>query len=338
MKILFLYRYIPGYDYDNHLHMMFADAINRTEGVDLLAYGPNLHFGYPSLTPIAFNKDINIRNLHARFPFDIMVICTKSRAFEYYDPHNDKAEGMWLPSGWDTFPCPKIVLEEDYHYEKSDDWYQRHNISLILQRHYSQSLRQDKVPMMWFPFSVDIDMFKPKHSMICRYCQRDNKEPRHNKICFAGSTNAGAYLYRNRAIEILKQEKLIDSFQRREKVGYNYVECLQQYVAHLCCSSIYNLTSAKMFEIMASGSVLLTNENADLPLLFEADSYVTYKNDHTDLLEKTRFILNNPEAVERIIDKALLNIKNRHSHTVRINQLIKIINSLTSGNIEKIVY
>lgn len=350
MKILFLYRYIPGYDYDNHLHMMFAEAISKTPGCELIAYGPNLHFGYPSLVPIPWNPGLSIQQIHNSFNFDAILICTKSRMFEFYDPHHGKAEGCWQPSGWDSFKTTRIVLEEDYHYETSDNWYKQCNIDVILQRHYSQSLRQDTVRMIWFPFSVDTNMFHPKNQFTCRHCNKENPESRINRICFSGTTNAGAYAPRNKAIEILKKGSFIDSFQRKEKVGYNYIECLQSYVSHLSCSSTYGLTSAKMFEIMASGSVLLTNENPDLPLLFEKDTYFTYKvSSHLDSLSKTIYTIDEHDLLQKarhiinmdrsnIVQKSLENIRTRHSHPVRIQQLIKVINEAKKGKINEIQF
>jgi hypothetical protein len=40
MHILWLYRYIEAYDFDNWLHMKFAESLAKTPGVRVMCYGP----------------------------------------------------------------------------------------------------------------------------------------------------------------------------------------------------------------------------------------------------------------------------------------------------------
>ncbi len=316
MKILWLYRYIANYDFDNWLHMKFVEVMDRHQSVKVMAYGPDIHHGYPNLTKVKYNPSLSIHDLHKRFDFDAIVLNTKSRMFMDYNPHTGVANGQWIPRDMAKINVPRIVIEEDYHYETSDKWYADNGIDMILQRHWCQSLRQQKVPMRWFPFSVDTSTFHPSDLQ------------RINKICFAGSSSPTVYKYRHKACEILSRSGLIDVFSSKQKIGTEYPKCLREYVSHLSCSSMYHLSSAKMFEIMSSGSALFTNENDDLQHLFEDGSYYTYKKDLSNVDKVAREILNDTARRQSVVEKGLATISARHSHEKRINDLIQIIQEI----------
>jgi hypothetical protein len=317
MKILWLYKYIPSYDFDNWLHMKFVEAMDRSPSVQVMAYGPDLHQGYPHLTKLKYNPSYSIHDIQRKFDFDAVILNTKSRMFMDYSPHTGVAVGQWLPRDLSKIAVPRIVIEEDYHYETTDKWYVDNGIDLILQRHWSQSLRQQTVPMKWFPFSVDTSTFHPWGA-----------QPRIGKICFAGSSSPTVYRYRHQACEILSRTGMIDVFARKQKIGPLYPQCLREYVSHLSCSSTYHLSSAKMFEIMASGSALFTNENDDLAHLFAEGSYYTYKRDLSNVESVAREILNNTAGRQATVEKGLVTIAARHTHEKRIGDLVEIIRQI----------
>ena len=320
MRIVWFYKYLPQYDYDNWLHLKFVEVLRKYPGVEVLTYGPDIHKGYPHLTTLPYDEKITIDDLEKHFQFDAMIMNTKSRMFMDYNPHKKLASGEWLPKGYNRKDKPRVMIEEDYHYETDDEWYKQNRIDLILQRHWSQSLRQQSVPMKWFPFSVDTDVFKPGSGRLLF------------KLCFAGSLNTGPYIYRYEATEKLKRVGLIDLFvHKQQKHGMAYVECLQHYVSHLSCSSTYRLSPAKMFEIMASGSALLTNENDDLGLLFPSGSYYTYKPDGSNVVQVAREIIYNPSRRTAVAEAGRQVILDKHSHEIRIKELLEIINSISRG-------
>jgi hypothetical protein len=292
--------------------MKFAEVMARTPGIELMAYGPLLHKGYPGSTSLPYHPNATISDIKSHFPFDCIIMNTKSRMWLHYDPHRNESQGCWVPRGTEHADVPRIVIEEDYHYEKDDIWYREQNIDLILQRHYSQSLRQDVVPMRWLPFSVDVDVFKPNDEI-----------PRIPMIGFAGSSNCSAYQIRERACNELNKHRLVRVFNGpSRRTGMGYVECLQQYLGHISCSSTFRLSTAKMFEIMASGSVLLTNRNDDLPLLFPDNTYCPYSDDGTDVVKTAQSLIDDPGYAKNIADLGRKCILERHSHQIRINQLL----------------
>jgi hypothetical protein len=200
------------YRYDAHIRSDFIRDLPKYTDCQVVMYGLNAHKAYPENTPIEFSERITYFELLTSLRPDVVIIAQKSRMFKDYHPNSDK-NVSWLPYGFKDSMIPKIVIEEDYHYEINDNWYVENNVNLILQRHYSQSLRQNKVAMMWFPFSIDIDRFKffDGHGRI-------------NKICFVGSLTANdVYKYRKQAVNELGNKGMLDSFPNRSRVGKQYL-------------------------------------------------------------------------------------------------------------------
>ena len=314
MKILAFYKYWRYYSKDERLHADFIKAISEHPEVELKTFGVYMEDIYPELNLIPFKYGLCLDDLLKKFKPDVMLLHNKSRMFWDYNPTQSFVGNEWLPSGWHRYDIPTVVLEEDYFREVGDSWYYNGNVDLILQRHYSQSLRVGKVKKIFFPFSVDTEIFKPP-----------KVELRKNKICFVGAKGAEYYVYRRKACEILEKEGLVDIFSNDEKIGQDYAECLQGYVSHLNGSLIYNISPAKLFEILASGSVLLTNENEDLPLLFDEGSYVTYRKDCSDLIEKSVKILTDKNYKTNLMLRGIDCIKQKHTHQIRIQQLLDIL-------------
>ena len=320
-KILWFYRYIPNYDFDSWLHLKYVEYLAKREDIELLVYGPEIQHGYPNLVDkVPYQEGLTIGQIYqqANMALPNYIICdTKSRMFFDYDPHPGikKADGMWLPPDFHGIGIPKICLAEDSHYESAPDpWFEKMRFDLILERHHSQYLRKHSIPCEWFPFSVDTDVFRPNIEPL--------ESRRIKKLAFVGSYQDPAYRIRQSACNSLQRLGLMDVFARKEKCGYQYIDCLRNYVGHLSCNSIYNLTSAKMFEIMASGSVLFNNDSPGLKELFPDDAYVTYKDNLQNLVDKTKEVCDNPKLAKEIAKNGVKCIQERHSHEVRTNQLL----------------
>ena len=90
---------------------------------------------------------------------------------------------------------------------------------------------------------------------------------------------------------------------------------------------------AKMFEVMASGGILITNAPLDADAvnyglfeLFPADSLITF--DHvcgSDLIEKVDRIIKDEGFRNYTVKNALKAITGNHTHEIRINQIINTI-------------
>lgn len=322
-KILWLYRYHPDYNFDHWLHMDFAEQLHVHTFGNVQCYGKYLHEKYSKFIVAPWTKETTLKELHDIYPFDIMILNTKSRMFEDYlppiNPGNVSPYSIdcWLPSDFDDYKCPKIVIEEDYHWETDDNWYAERHIDLILQRHYSQSIRDGKVKKIWFPFSVDTSVFTPSSTVV-------NRERR---ICKMGGYT-DCYVYRQTALRILMSQGLAIDFSNKHREE-RYIKSLKNYVAYLSCSSNVNITAGKMFEIMSSGGILFTNRSPEdrygLKKLFPEDSYVTYEEDFSDVISQARRIINDKEWADNIAKKGMEHVQQYHNHQTRTKQLLEII-------------
>jgi hypothetical protein len=309
MKILWFWRYNRYYNKDERLHTDFARIISQDKNIELKMYGPYLEDIAKDLIVMPFNLNIVMDDILKKFKPDVIILNTKCRMFWSYTA-NVEESSSWLPFGWHTVDVPKIMIEEDYHYINDDNWYKNHNINMILQRHYAQSLRKGLVKTRWFPFSVDTNIFKPNYNI-----------KRKNKCCFVGSMLSDIYNIRQVVCNKLNKLGIIDIYSKEEKLGNDYIKCLQEYAVCVNGSPERASSLAKMFEIMASGSVLFTNENKDLPLLFDEGSYISYNLNNIEDTVKIAL-----EYANNISNKGIECIKNKHSHQIRIEQLKGIIN------------
>jgi hypothetical protein len=330
MRLLLFYQFARKYNFDNWLHLCFADKANGMHGVAIICYGPEVNEHRPGFVPWGYSPHHTADDLLKEFNPDAIVLMTKSRMFYNYHPpvlYGPYDNQSWLPKGLNKVQIPTIVLEEDYHYETDDLWYHQMGVDLILQRHYSAVRRQQRVPMRWFPFSVDTDVFRP----------RAMTKDRIDRICFIGSVHGPKcthqpYPYRKEAIQRLEHAKCIDVNVKRHVVGQQYLDMLQKYRGYLCGSSRYHITPGKIFEIIASGGLLLMNKEPYLPQLFPEKCYFDYdpraKNNDV-VFQAVKLIARTPQAeCDRLLELGWRQIKERHSHVVRMQQLKAIVEEL----------
>ena len=311
MKILWLYSSNSKNPFPHWYTGDFFRLLNGFPDVEIKYYGKGIHMcDYPEMHLIKYFNKINLpmKELKKLFNFDIILLSSKIR---YKD---------WLPNDFNTFNCPKVLIEGDYHNHRKDSWFKESNINLILHRHKRNVLigKEDfpNISQQWFPVSVDTSIFKPSI--------RNEKQ----KIGFIGSVdvNQQIYTYRIKAMEILQKKKLLRKYPVTDKA---YPEILQQNVAFLNGSSIYNIDNAKAFEIMASGKILLTNHCRNgFYDLFGRNTYVTYENDMSDLIIKAQQILKNKDYRKHIQQNALKRINKYHTHHIRGMELLEILKKL----------
>lgn len=313
MKILWLYRYDKNYNFDSFFHLDYARHVKQL-GYDLVAYGPELHKEYSDITPIEYTRRLTWDVLLDQIQPDVAILNTRSRAWDYYSPFTGEMRGCWLPAGFETSNrIPKVLIDEDSHYEKDDDWVYNFGFGLTFQRHYSQAKRTDwKVKTKWLPFSVNTKVFMPNPRI-----------KRINKVCFTGSMT-GAYTDRIKAVEQLKEAGLIDVFPTRVKVGKEYIKTLQSYSVCLSGASDYDICAAKNFEIMASGSILLTNYFSGMEKLFDTDLVVEYRPDNLSIVVDTLLTMDQEER-DNVAAAGINYIKTYHTDQIRTKQMIEIM-------------
>lgn len=325
MKFLFFYKIDFTYHFDKYFHLDLVK--HHTEaGYESKCYGQRVHEAYPEECLVPYNSKLTMKDLHDKFDFDAVILLTQSRMFDHYRPplvppaRAKEASGCWLPKDFAQWKGTKILLDEDSHYETDNDWIKEVGIDIIFQRHLSNVTRfnaiSPELKCFWLPISVDADLFKP-----------DPKIERVNKLCMSASVVHEIYKWRKMQVETLVPLGLMVDYKEQKKVGNSYVECLKSYVGHGNCSSIYDITPGKIFEIMSSGSVLFTDNtpNYGLQELFSKDCYVTYERDGSDMIEKAKQIVNEPERTKEIALRGRQCILEHHTHAHRIKQMVDLL-------------
>ena len=314
-KILWLYssKGTP-INYNHWFHMDFVRILKERKDVQVMPYGYLLKKYYNDLTPIEWDSKITLKDLKKVFDFDVIIMDNKDRRFKY------DSGGSWLPKDFNDFNLtPKILMEGDYHAKAK--WHLDGKIDAFILRHKSQFIKCQKdyslKKCFWLPCSVDTEVFKPN-------TQYNRKE----LIFYLGTLNKKVYPYRYEAHKILQEKNLINSGRIFEQA---YIKNLQSYICHLSGSSYFHIDPSKNFEIMASGSVLFTNEDnkSGIKDLFPQNSYCTYKSlDSSDVEKKAHKILNDYGYRQSLIQNALKCIKEKHTHQIRARELINIIKQI----------
>lgn len=322
MKMLWLYDSYYKPDYNHWYRIDFVKYLKQNFNLDILVYGWNSDKNYPELSLIKFNLKKTLKDIKKEFNFDIVII----------DGHNRNGIKRRLSIWKNIKDYPTIYMEGDFHgivYSSVyPNWLKNINPKIILHRHKSNIIRGvKKFPEFkhkWFPCSVDTKVFKPNPNI-----------ERKQKIVFIGSNWASRRSY----LTALEKSNLGDIFdiQYHNKnvypnkfklfTGHFYIKILRSYISAFNHSgTIYqNIDNAKMFEIMACKTVLLTNEcNNGIKDLFPEGSYIVYKNEK-NMIEKAKWIIEHSRERKIITDKALKCIKTKHTHEVRAKELIDII-------------
>jgi hypothetical protein len=325
LRILWLEHATRVGRYDDWLHHKFALHLRKFVD-EVYFYAPYIHERLPKHTPIQYEKNQSIKSIVEKLNIDVIIMDTKGGMFDNYFPKTifaDRNGGLgnsWVPPDFADCKTLKICIEEDFHYETDTKWYEDLGIKVLLQKHYSQYIREMGLPQRFFPFSVDTDAFYPQGLS------------RERLIGFAGSTNArnalssgSVYVYRESAFTALGNGGKLAPKTGRHTADH-YIDYLQRYIGYVCCGSIFNLSPAKMVEIMASGGVLFTNEDTSgLEQLFEPDTYFIYNNQANDICKKANQIIEDDVLRQKMVDGALEVIRQRHSHDVRCGELVEII-------------
>jgi len=314
MKILWLHRYTPHRHYNHWFHTDFAKSISEENDINLKMYGYRLHErpDFADLLLKPYNSSLSMKDLRKEFDYDVAILDCWNRAYK-----SVKVSDMWLPKDFKDINCPKIVIEGDYHNIRDPKWFSNLNIDLILHRHFTNVGRAKKdldIKSIWLPCSIDNNIFKPNKHV-----------ERKNLICAVGEMDNPVYKYRITAMRKLYSNKML--FREQLVREQEYVKCLQFYISHLNGSSTFDLNIAKMFEIMASGSILFTDEVDGIGTneLFPDNAYCTYKRDYSDLLVKAKKIINEPAYRDDIIANGVKCIAEKHTHKIRAKQLINIL-------------
>jgi hypothetical protein len=179
--------------------------------------------------------------------------------------------------------------------------------------------------MVWLPFSADPKEFHP-----------DSSIKRKNVVGFAGAST-WPYFQRIMSIERLNKAGLLltcgDKCFNSPLVEYpKFVRSTTAALTSTDAPNWRNSVIGKAFEIIASGTVLLT-PNSDFLYILGKHGEHFWKCNYgcTNIVERAREILNNKKLQKEISKNALKMFLNNHTTDIRTNEFLTNIKRLLKG-------
>ena len=225
---------------------------------------------------------------------DIVAIANK---YDLIVVTENYPEGVWKWWNWASIRTPKLYWAIDTHV-RTFPWLSAFDhVAYNIQEHVKQPNG------FWMPYALST-----VHQKI------DTVYPKVYDTVFIGNLNVSP-----------RRKELCDRFGIRhmEAYGTDYIKTMKQ--AKICFnSSISNDINAKYFEIMGSGTFLLTNYNQSLVDLFENSPDLLacmYKTDE-EIGEKIRYYLEHEEEREAIAKRLYNNVWTHHTWENRAIQIL----------------
>jgi len=310
MKILFLYdgrRRAPS-------QRLEIDFIHRLKDFcEFYVYGyKERELNGEDISPIEFDRKAKVKDIIKELKPDLLLLPSTPIAL--------------LFKGIKTkLNIPKVLFEVDYYAVKDKHWYKKSHIDLIVNRGIECVEEETKVKSVWLPLSAqEQDFYTDPNSNYL-----DN---RLKKVVFVGGGRYSLnklYFHRQVAIRTLESMDLLDYIGH---VGYErYPTILKSYLIGLSDGfPPLNTPAAKTFELMASGTAVLSTYLRNKEVLFgEKQCYFEYNLGNVQDIAKK--VLNDMDKIKETTMNALEVINKHHLHKHRIIEFYDILNALIAG-------
>lgn len=299
MRILLLTKKYKN-PHNRHLHFDFLMKLNG-----LCEVIPKQIVGYSGDGP-----SVTAEELYESYRPDIMMIHFHGRHLNGY---------------FKKVPCAKVMVAVDSYKDGVRAWYKSNDFDLIVQRGTYNTDWFKGFPMVWLPFSADHKRFVPDPSVT-----------RHDMVGFAGNWESPIYIWRRRALQKLEEAGLLiwpDGMLSPEL----YEKFLRTVVMGLTSTEI-STPHAKVFEMMASGTIVLTSSFIGETELFGTEKcYVKYEETCADIVEKATEVLNDKDLTKEIAVNAYKVFIQKHTDSCRLHELHVHLRNLMSGKpVEKV--
>lgn len=213
------------------------------------------------------------------------------------------------PQHLEALRCPKICYLIDSHLQLSAhlEWARQFDMVFIAQREYLFEFRQLGMKAYWLPLGCDPEI----------HCGADL--PKSYPIGFVGGVQPGS-----------RREALLTELT--SNIPVHYERCFWDDMARLFSRSkivfneaIRNDLNMRVFEVMSTGSLLLTDMagNSGQDELFrDGEDYAVYRD--SNVSEVARFYLDNEELREQIAARGQRLVLNAHTYAHRMEDLLAV--------------
>jgi 2-polyprenyl-3-methyl-5-hydroxy-6-metoxy-1,4-benzoquinol methylase len=204
---------------------------------------------------------------------------------------------------------PSALWTIDTHVDFAWCLERAHDFDLVFaaQRDGALALRDEGISAHWLPLACDPSI------------HRRHDRPKVRDICFVGNIFPGP---RSELLDLIRR-RYPDTF-----VGQAYFEVMARTYSEsrvVFNRSIRNDVNMRVFEAVAAGSLLLTNdlrENGQEELLSSGTHLVTYGTAE-DMLDKLAYYLRNPAERQRIAQAGQEEVMSRHTYRLRMEAILQ---------------
>lgn len=323
-RVLFLFWNRPETDTNGRakrLHYGLLSRLAKRDKINFFVYGPDTETLVESV-PVAYSKKLRFRDIRDKIKPDVVLM---------YHVNNVMS---WLPRDFKEVQVPKVMIECDWWYIKPRlrRWYKEHGVDFLIQRGMVDD-QGTGLRSTWLPFSADENDFVKhqsrrlaKRKMLLGFIGRGSDK----------RIEGQAYHNRSKMIAALDRYSLLKT---KGVVGHSrYPIELSKFVAYFSDCGRLNSPPGKVFEIMASGSLLYTDDFAGRERLFGKEEVCKFWTSEKDVVEKARVILNsNVSDLQRVVDRAVDIVNQKHLHKHRVVELEHILISyLENKKVERI--
>lgn len=214
-------------------------------------------------------------------------------------------------------PCLKVMIAVDLYKYSDFEWHRNNEFDLIAHRGFYP----DKIPIpsVWLPFAADQNEFKPNPLV-----------GRKKRVGFVGNYLSPIYKVRRRALELLDAEGDLLEWHKDLLLGVKYTSFMRSTELGLHTSPIFT-PHAKLFEFIASGTVVITNEFGGERNLFGEDSFIKFKDNCSDLIGEVKGALGDLDLIDEKAERAYDIFLEKHTTERRVLELYGHLKNLSEG-------
>lgn len=220
-----------------------------------------------------------------------------------------------IPAGLEDSPCPLVAFFVDSTINSfwQHPFAQIFDLVLTDQKPDAEILQQNGVNAHWFPLAADTEIYKPS-----------NQHKKYD-ISFVGSRNPSTRTKRENILSLLENHFDINIFSGDPFLSPLETASVYNQSHIVLNENLFPSVNLRLFETMACGTVVLTEEN-DIglrDLFIDQKHILTYNSDN--LIEKTSEFLNKIFKLEQISQRSAQLIAEKHSMEKRATQLMELI-------------
>ena len=176
------------------------------------------------------------------------------------------------------------------------------------QKRAVEEFKRDGVEASWLPHAVEPQAY-PNFNLLTK----------HFDVCFVGHINSG-----NRVDMLDRAFKEIPNFYYGQRL---FEDAARKYAESKVCLNISHMDDLNMrtFEVMATGSFLLTNDIPTIHDLFEDGKHLVLYKDLDDMVEKARYYITHDDERENIARAGQAEVLAKHTIKHRVDEILSTI-------------